>query len=184
MNNLIPKIEAILFSASEPISKEKFLKAFGIERTLLMQVIEFLMERYNTPDSGIQLVEIADGYQILTKPHYVDILEKFFGNRKISKLSVPALEALAIIAYKQPVTRQEIEEIRGVNCDGVIKTLLDRELINKRGHAELPGRPSLYYSTKKFLNYFKITSLKELPSIEELTKEEQQEELFDENATE
>ncbi len=184
MKDLIPRIEAVLFASSEPVSREKLLKEFGIERTLLLQVIEFLKERYNSPDSGVQIVDIADGYQILSKPQYNELLEQFYGNRKISKLSIPALETLAIIAYKQPVTRQEIEDIRGVNCDGVIKTLLDRDLIIKRGHAELPGRPSLYFTTKKFLSYFKITSLKELPSIETLTEQEIQEDMFNENETE
>lgn len=182
MNDLIPRVEAVLFASSDPISTAKLLKEMGIERTLLLQVMEYLKEKYNQPESGIQLVEIADGYQILSKPQYNDMLEKFFGNRKISKLSTPALEALAIIAYKQPITRQEVEEIRGVNCDAVIKTLMDRDLIVKRGHAELPGRPSLYYTTKKFLSYFKITSLKELPSIEELAENESQEDLFEDKA--
>lgn len=179
MNDLIPRVEAVLFASSDPVSSAKLIKELGVERTLLMQVVEYLKEKYNNPDSGIQLIEIADGYQILSKPQYNELLEKFFGNRKISKLSTPALEALAIIAYKQPITRQEVEEIRGVNCDAVIKTLLDRDLIVKRGHAELPGRPSLYYTTKKFLSYFKITSLKELPSIEDLTENQTQEDLFD-----
>lgn len=179
MNDLIPRVEAVLFASSDPVSSAKLIKELGVERTLLMQVVEYLKEKYNNPDSGIQLIEIADGYQILSKPQYNELLEKFFGNRKISKLSTPALEALAIIAYKQPITRQEVEEIRGVNCDAVIKTLLDRDLIVKRGHAQLPGRPSLYYTTKKFLSYFKITSLKELPSIEDLTENQTQEDLFD-----
>lgn len=179
MNDLIPRVEAVLFASSDPVSSAKLMKELGVERTLLLQVVEYLKEKYSNPESGIQLIEIADGYQILSKPQYNELLEKFFGNRKISKLSTPALEALAIIAYKQPITRQEVEEIRGVNCDAVIKTLLDRDLIVKRGHAELPGRPSLYYTTKKFLSYFKITSLKELPSIDDLTENRTQEDLFD-----
>jgi len=179
MDRLLPEIEAILFTATEPVSKEKIIKEFGIERSLLHQIIEYLKEKYASHESGIQLVEIANGYQILTKPQYKEIIEKFYGSKRISKLSIPALETLAIIAYKQPVIRHEIEDIRGVNCDGVIKTLLDRELIVRKGQADLPGKPSLYRTTKKFLEYFKLTSLKELPSIDELTSNIEQEELFD-----
>lgn len=179
MDSLIPKIEAILFASSEPVPAEKLLKTLGIERTLLVQVISYLKEKYSDNECGIYIEDVADGYQMLTKPQYNEVLEVFYGNRKISKLSIPALETLAIIAYKQPVTRQEVEDIRGVNCDGVIKTLLDRDLIIKKGSADLPGKPSLYHTTKKFLNYFKLTSLKELPPIEELAEKTEQEELFD-----
>lgn len=181
MDSLIPRIEAILFASSDPVPAEKILKTLGIERTLLVQVISYLREKYNDEEYGIYVAEVGDGYQMLTKPQYNDVLEVFYGSRKISKLSIPALETLAIIAYKQPVTRQEIEDIRGVNCDGVVKTLLERDLIMRKGNADLPGKPSLYHTTKKFLNYFKLTSLKELPPIEELTEQTEQEELFDEN---
>ncbi len=181
MDRLVPEIEAILFASSEPISKEKLIKELGIERTLLMQIMEYLKEKFSDSEHGIQIIEVANGYQMVTKPQYKEVLEKFYGNKRISKLSVPALEALAIIAYKQPVTRQEIEEIRGVNSDGVIKTLMERDLIMKKGHADLPGKPSLYHTTKKFLDYFKLTSLKELPPIEELAERVEQEELFNEN---
>lgn len=180
MDRVIPQVEAILFSSSEPIDKDELAKALGIEKTLLFQVIEFLKEKYSSLDSGIMIIEVANGYQLVTKPQYADILENFFGNKKIPRLSTPALETLAIIAYKQPITKQEVEEIRGVNCDGVFKTLLERELIVRRGNADLPGKPSLYHTTKKFLSYFKISSLKELPSIEDLEVEtSKQEELFE-----
>lgn len=181
MEQIIPQVEAILFVANEPVDKENLIKLLGIERTLLAQIIEKLKEKYNDPQSGLILIETAGGYQVVTKPQYAEVLEKFYGNRRVSKLSIPALETLAIIAYKQPVTKQEIEEIRGVNCDGVVKTLLDRDLIVKRGEADLPGKPALYHTTKKFLTYFKISSLKELPPIEELTNSVQQETIFDEN---
>ena len=183
MEGLIPKIEAILFASGKPVSSDKITSELGIEKSVLRRVIEYLKEKYSDDESGIQVVEAADGYQIVTKPRYNEMLKSFYGNRRISRLSVPALEALAIIAYKQPVTRPEIEEIRGVNSDGVLKTLMERDLIIRRGHADLPGRPSLYYTTKKFLSYFKITSLKELPPIQELTgeNEEDQKVLFDED---
>lgn len=180
MERIIPQVEAILFSSSEPIDKDELAKALGIEKTLLLQVIEYLKEKYSSEDSGIMIIEVASGYQLVTKPQYADILENFFGNKKAPRLSTPALETLAIIAYKQPITKQEVEEIRGVNCDGVFKTLLDRELIVRRGNADLPGKPSLYHTTKKFLSYFKISSLKELPSLEEITTDQpKQEELFE-----
>ncbi|HAF07154.1 MAG: Segregation and condensation protein B [candidate division TA06 bacterium 32_111] len=180
MERIIPQVEAILFSSSEPIGKDELAKALGIEKTLLMQVIEYLREKYSSSDSGIMIIEVASGYQLVTKPQFSEVLEQFFGNRKAPRLSTPALETLAIIAYKQPITKQEVEEIRGVNCDGVFKTLLDRELIMKRGNADLPGKPSLYHTTKKFLSYFKISSLKELPAIDDITTEKpSQEELFE-----
>ncbi|MGE3063489.1 MAG: SMC-Scp complex subunit ScpB [bacterium] len=181
MERLIPEVEAILFSSSEPVERDALIKLLGIDRTLFLQVIEFLKEKYNVPESGIMIIDSAGGYQMVTKPQFAEILEKFYGNRKMSRLSTPALETLAIIAYKQPLTKQEVEDIRGVNCDGVIKTLLDRDLVTRRGSADLPGKPSLYHTTKKFLTYFKISSLRELPSIEEIAGETpKQENLFNE----
>jgi segregation and condensation protein B len=157
------------------------MKMLGIDRTLFLQVIEFLKEKYNVPESGLMIIDAAGGYQMVTKPQYAETLEKFYGNKKMSRLSTPALETLAIIAYKQPLTKQEIEDIRGVNCDGVVKTLLDRDLVIRKGNADLPGKPSLYHTTKKFLAYFKISSLKELPSIEDIAGDNpKQENLFNE----
>ncbi|HAV93119.1 TPA: SMC-Scp complex subunit ScpB [candidate division WOR-3 bacterium] len=181
MERIIPEVEAILFSSSEPVERELLMKMLGIDRTLFLQVIEFLKEKYNVPESGLMIIDAAGGYQMVTKPQYAETLEKFYGNKKMSRLSTPALETLAIIAYKQPLTKQEIEDIRGVNCDGVVKTLLDRDLVIRKGNADLPGKPSLYHTTKKFLAYFKISSLKELPSIEDIAGDNpKQENLFNE----
>jgi len=181
MERIIPEVEAILFSSSEPVEREILIKLLNIDRTLFFQVIEYLKEKYNVPESGLMIIDTAGGYQMVTKPQYAEALEKFFGNRKMARLSTPALETLAIIAYKQPLTKQEIEDIRGVDCDSVVKTLLDRDLVLRKGNVDLPGKPSLYHTTKKFLTYFKISSLRELPSIEDIAGENpKQENLFNE----
>ena len=118
------------------------------------------------------MIEIAGGYQIVTHPSYLPWIKKFKNTSTSNKLSMAALESLAIIAYNQPIIKAELEHIRGVNSDGVMKTLLDRRLIKIMGRKEVPGKPLLYGTTREFLQYFGLKDLTELPTIKELSREE------------
>ena len=126
-----------------------------------------LQSEYEERKSGILVVEIAEGYQLLSNPNYASYLRSFYKTKHKEKLSKPALESMAIIAYKQPVTRSDIEVIRGVNSDGVVSHLLSKELIKVIGRKDVPGHPFVYGTTKQFLEYFGLKSLDDLPTLEE-----------------
>ena len=161
-------IEAILFVSEKPVVLDDFKKVFEtVAPAEIKKIIQVLKEEYEQRDSGTHVVEIAGGYQMLTSPKYASYLKEFFKTKHKEKLSKPALETLAIIAYKQPVTRAEIEIIRGVNSDGVVAHLLDKELIKAVGRKDVPGKPFLYGTTKQFLEYFGLKSLDNLPKLEE-----------------
>lgn len=168
--NLKQVVEALLFVSDKPLTLKQVADVCeGAETADIKQVLQELMELYNTPEKGIQIIEVAGGYQFSTHPDCADYLKKLYSTRRVFRLSAPSLETLAIVAYKQPVTRAEIEFIRGVNVDGVIKTLEERELIRIKGRKEVPGKPILYGTTEEFLHYFGLKSLQDLPTIEEFT---------------
>jgi segregation and condensation protein B len=161
-------IEALLFVNERPITLEQFkrvLKTVGVPE--IRKAIDGLRRGYEDRLSGIQVVEIAGGYQMLTNKTYAVYVRDFYKTRHKEKLSKPALETLAIMAYKQPVTRSEVEVIRGVNSDGVVNHLLGKELIKIVGRKDVPGKPYLYGTTKQFLEYFGLKSLDGLPRLEE-----------------
>lgn len=164
-----PVIEALLFSSDEPLKPARICEIIeGLKEKDVRDVIEGLNQNYKETGRSFRIHFIADGYQFFTLTEYSGYVEKLFRNRLQSRLSLKALETLAIIAYKQPVTRPEIEEIRGVNVDGVLKTLLTRKLITIAGTAQAPGTPYLYQTTKKFLEYFGLKNIKDLPKLKEL----------------
>lgn len=164
-----PVIEALLFSSDEPLKSAKICEIIeGLKEKDVRDIIEELNQNYEETGRSFRVHFIADGYQLFTLTEYSPYVEKLFRNRQQSRLSLKALETLAIIAYKQPVTRPEIEEIRGVNVDGVLKTLLTRKLITVAGTAQAPGTPYLYQTTKKFLEYFGLKNIKDLPKLKEL----------------
>jgi len=164
-----PVIEALLFSSDEPLKAPKICEIIeGMKEKDVRNIIEELNQSYEETGRSFRVHLIADGYQLFTLTEYSSYVEKLFRNRQQSRLSLKALETLAIIAYKQPVTRPEIEEIRGVNVDGVLKTLLTRKLITVAGTAQAPGTPYLYQTTKKFLEYFGLKNIKDLPKLKEL----------------
>ena len=166
-------LEALLFVSEKPLNLKHIQDAMGnIDNNLLKEAIKELKEEFTCEKRGIQLVEIAGGMQFCTNPEYSQYLIKLYKTKRVFRLSAPALETIAIIAYKQPVTRSEIEFIRGVNVDGVIKTLLERDLIKEKGRKEVPGRPIMYATSEGFLHYFGLKSLKELPPIEKLAPKE------------
>ncbi len=165
-------IEALLFVSGEPITLSALKEVLDIPEPDIKRCMDELISEYKDRDRGLLILEIAQGFQMVTNPLYAKILRKFTNAATSNKLSMPALETLAIVAYKQPLIKAEIEQIRGVNSDGVIKSLLDKRLIKIIGQKEAPGKPLLYGTTKEFLQYFGLRDLTELPTLKELTREE------------
>ncbi len=168
LNQISGIIEALLFISEKPVSISQIRKVLpSVGKTDIERIIRFLKAKYEERKAGISIFEIAEGYQMLTNPDYASYIRDFFKTRHKERLSKPALECMAIIAYKQPVTRADVELIRGVNSDGVIAHLLNKELIKVVGRKDVAGRPYLYGTTKQFLEYFGLKSLDDLPRLEE-----------------
>lgn len=174
-------IEAILFSMGESVSKKQLMAALDIPEDLFFYLIDQLKRKYNRKDSGIRLLELDGSYQLCTRPEYYDQLIKIVNQPKKPKLTDVMMETLSIIAYKQPVTKQEIEAIRGVKCDHPVNKLLEYNLIREAGRLDAVGRPILFRTTEEFLRCFGVESIKELPEIDqdkvEDFKQEAQEEV-------
>ena len=162
----------MLFVSGEPVTLSSLKGVLDMPEPDIRQALDELMHEYRERDRGILIYEIAQGYQMVTNPMYAKLLRKFTNTATSNKLSMPALETLAIIAYKQPLIKAEIEQIRGVSSDGVIKSLLDKRLIKIVGQKEAPGKPMLYGTTREFLQYFGLKDLTELPTLKELSREE------------
>ena len=167
--NLSALLEAIIYLAREPVTVDAIRKALpDVDSEVINGCISELIEKYRTPEHGIEVREIAGGLRFSTKPEHHETLKAFLqAQAPATRLSLAALETLAVIAYKQPVTVPEIQEIRGVQATGVIKTLLDKKLVATGGRKEVLGRPILYKTTKEFLIHFGLKDLSELPSMEE-----------------
>ncbi len=171
-------IEALIFASDEPLSLKDIMTIFGtlddaerprrINEDTILEHIQKLNEEYEQTGRPFRVVKIAGGYQFATQPHFSVWLGKMLREKSKRKLSVSALESLAVIAYKQPVTKPEVEAIRGVNADYVLRTLLERNLVTIVGRAASPGRPLLYGTTKEFLKHFGINDLSELPKPREI----------------
>ncbi|HSM61452.1 MAG TPA: SMC-Scp complex subunit ScpB [Longimicrobiales bacterium] len=162
-------VEAVLFASDAPLTAEEIARADeSLDEDRVEEALRFLQAEYDDAERSFQVVTLAEGYQILTRPEFAPYLERFDNVPRPSRLSGPALETLAIIAYRQPIGRIEIEYIRGVGCAGVLKTLTDRELVDVVGRAEGLGRPVLYGTTRRFLEHFAFRSLEDLPRPEEL----------------
>ena len=160
------QIEAILFVAGEPITLDEMARAMQVELEPAMNALLDVQVALDDRGSGLQVVHIAGGYQLATRPDVAEVIGRLLA-RTASKLSRAALETLAIIAYRQPVTQPEIEAVRGVQVNGVVKTLLERKLIAEAGRKAAIGRPILYATTQEFLHYFALQDLSELPILEE-----------------
>ena len=167
--NLSALLEAIVYLAREPVSIDAIQKALpDVDPREIQECVAALMEKYAQPGHGIEIREIAGGLRFSTKPEHHELLKTFLqAQTPATRLSLAALETLAVIAYKQPVTVPEVQEIRGVQASGVIKTLLDKKLVATAGRKEVLGRPILYKTTKEFLIHFGLKDLSELPSMEE-----------------
>jgi segregation and condensation protein B len=180
-------IEALLFSAQKPLSIREMaaaIKGAGAEdpaaagpneftrasETEIAAALEELKIEYIQDQRAFQIIEKAEGWQLATDPAFARWVRQLFSAPKPARLSAPALETLAIIAYRQPITRADVEAVRGVNIDGVLQTLMERGLVKIAGRAEIPGRPLLYETTPFFLDHFGLRNLDELPNVEELRK--------------
>jgi segregation and condensation protein B len=169
-NNLKSAVEAMLFASEKPLVIEQIRKALNnLEGNEVRKILEELKSEYEQSSRGMRVIEIAGGFQMISAPVFASFLKKLFKDRHTERLSKPALETLAIIAYKQPLTRTEIELLRNVNVDGVMKSLLDKNLIRISGRKKVPGRPFVYGTTRQFLEYFGLKSLEELPKMEEFS---------------
>jgi segregation and condensation protein B len=162
-------IEGILYVAPEPVSLETIVRPIdGEDRARVKAVLEGLIEEYEKPEHGIRIRQVAGGYKFSSKPEHHETLRSFVKSlRAPIRLSKPALETLAVIAYRQPVTLPEIEEIRGVDCGGVAHTLLEKKLVLTAGRKNVVGRPILYRTSREFLVHFGLRDLSELPSLRE-----------------
>jgi segregation and condensation protein B len=161
-------IEAIIYVTDEPLTADQISAALEQPRDRVLGLLEQLSAEYEQPDRGLSIREVAGGYKLSTKPEHHDAVRRFVKNLNPPiKLSLPALETLAVIAYKQPITAPEIMEIRGVQGAGVLKTLLDRKLIGTAGRKNVVGKPILYKTTKEFLVQFGLKDLSELPTLKE-----------------
>lgn len=160
---LKPLVEALIFVAEEPLPVEKIAQITGADSKSVRKALTKLQEEYRDAERGLQVMEVARGFQLATKPEAAPFVEKMYKGENRYTLSQAALETLAVIAYRQPVTRVDIETVRGVKVDGVIETLLKRRFIRTVGRKNAPGRPVLYGTTREFLRYFGLKDLSELP---------------------
>jgi len=164
-------IEALLFASEKPLFIDQVKNVLdNLDTAAIRKIIEELAAEYETDNRGMRIMEVAGGFRMFTSVGLAPFLKKFYKQRKTERLSKPALETLAIIAYKQPLTRSEIETLRNVNVDGVMKSLEEKTLIRITGRKDAPGRPLVYGTTRQFLEYFGLKSLDDLPKMEDFYK--------------
>ena len=165
-------IENILLAVDQPVSEGQFKNLLGsaVDKVTFKPALEELIEDYSS--RNLQIVQVAEGYQLCTRHDYSEWVRKFLKFDKTTKLSQPSLDTLAIIAYKQPLTKAEVEEIRGVDSSGVVRTLLEKKVISPGGRKKVPGRPIMYRTTRKFLEYFGLRDLSDLPTLEDFKESE------------
>lgn len=164
-NELISALEAVIFAGGDSIDIDKLCQIFSLDKFTIESALKKLEEKLNNNDSGIKLIKLENAYQLCTKTQYIDYIRSAYDLRRKNPLSQAALEVLAVIAYNQPVTKAYVEQVRGVDCSGVVSTLVEKGLLEEKGRLELPGRPLLYGTTDNFLRCFSISSLSELPQI-------------------
>lgn len=173
-------VEALIFVSKYPVDIKGIKKAIEaaydtqIDREAVQKAVNYLVDKYDDEQYAFELVEIAEGFQFMTKGAFYPIVESYLKQSNPKRLSRAALETLSIIAYKQPVVKSEVEHIRGVNCDYTIQKLLDKELIEITGREESPGKPLIYATSEKFMNYFGLKSIKDLPQLKEFKEKEEE----------
>lgn len=168
MSELVSAIEAIVYAAEEPATAAQMAQVLGVEVAAVQQALEALALRYVSDDYGVELRPVAGGYRMATKPQHHESVRQFLKSLKPKvRLSLAALETLAVIAYRQPVTLPEIRDIRGVDPAGVINTLLEKKLVSTAGRKEVVGKPILYRTTREFLVQFGLSGLRDLPTLKE-----------------
>lgn len=166
MDNIKYAIEGILFAAGEPVKASKLAVVLSSDIESVKEAVEELKEEYESEHRGFNIIEILEGYQICSRPEYYTYIQEILGEQRKQPLSNAAMEALAIIAYKQPITKGQIEHIRGVNSDCCVNRLYERGLIDEAGRLDAPGRPILYVTTENFLRCFGLKDPQELPPID------------------
>lgn len=169
ISKLKPIIESLLFVSDVPLRCERISEALEVERPLVTQALEELVGEYRDARRGFLLQQVAEGYQFRSRPEYADWVLRLTKTRPV-RFSRAALEALAIIAYRQPVTRAEVDYLRGVDSGGVVKTLLERHLIRILGKKDVPGKPLIYGTTREFLEFFGLRDLTSLPTLKEFSE--------------
>ena len=165
INDMVSALEAVLFAGGEPVSSARLCEVFEIDDETLSKLLKMLSNKLEDNNSGIKLLTLGDSYQLASRTEYAEYVRRPFEMRRKTPLSQAALEVLAVIAYNQPCTRSFVEQVRGVDCSGVVSTLVEKELIEERGRLELPGRPLLYGTTSTFLRSFSLSSLDKLPEL-------------------
>lgn len=160
-------IEAILFLEVDPVDLGALTRISGLARDVVLTALSQIRDTYGEDYHGLELTELADGYTFAPKPLLADALKERYGRRNEARLSRAAMETLSIIAYSQPITRSEIENLRGVNADGMMRLLLARELVKEVGRKDAPGRPIQYGTTREFLKLFRLSSIADLPRLSE-----------------
>ncbi len=176
MEHLEKHIEALIFSAEQPITLEEIRRCVETLTNVIyreeqiLSYVEKVVEKFSAEEHAFEVAKISGGYQFLTKGAYHETLSIYLRQTTKKKLSQSALETLSIVAYKQPVTKSELEQIRGVSCDYAIQKLLEKELVIIQGRSDAPGRPLLYATSERFMDYFGINSLKDLPKLKEFKK--------------
>ncbi len=160
-------IEAILYLETEPIDETSMIRISGLSKEVLEQVLEILTDRYSREDHGVELVQISGGWTLSPKKDLWESLKDRYGKKNDNRLSRAAMETLSIIAYSQPITRAEIEAIRGVSADNMIRLLTERNLVKEVGKKDIPGKPVQFGTTKDFLKLFRLNSIADLPKLDE-----------------
>lgn len=174
--NIQYAIEGILFATGEPVKASKLAAVLDTDMDSVKEAVRVLKYNYDTEMRGFSIIEIDDGYQLCSRPDYYKYIQEIIGEQRRQALSNAAMEALAIIAYKQPITRGQVEYIRGVNSDGAINRLIERDLIEEVGRLDAPGKPVLFGTSQNFLRCFGLKSAKDLPEFDlsEISKEYEQ----------
>jgi len=167
-------IEAILFASGGSVSIDKIMSALDIKKAQALEYIKVLVEEYNSEKRGLEIIKLNDSYQMVTKKAYAPQIRTVMDLKRNTPLSQAALEVLAVVAYNQPVTKAFVEQVRGVDCSGVLSSLAAKDLVEERGRLELPGRPLLYGTTENFLRCFGLSSLDDLPSLPEKEREKEE----------
>ena len=164
-------VEAVLYMESDPIDEGTIARICNLSKESVKAALDNLSEKYSSANSGLELTRIGGGIMISAKREYWENLKERYGKKSEAKISRAAMETLAIVAYSQPVTRAEIEKIRGVSADNMIRLLLEKELVREAGKKDIPGRPVMYGTTKEFLKVFHLNSIADLPKLSEMDVE-------------
>lgn len=166
-------IEGLLFAAGDSVEIDRIADIIEMDKKTTKEIISKMMDDYNIEKRGIKIIQLGSSYQMCTKPEYFDYIQRLAEPKRMQNLSNAAMEVLSIIAYRQPVTRAMIENIRGVSCDAIINRLVERNLIEETGRLDVPGRPMIFGTTEEFLRSFGVADLKELPDYDKIATEPQ-----------